>query len=191
MTEQERIFRVLAHDLERAERVPQVAFTHAARAFLATLLRACDVTDAVPASMSVSVDGNVSVESESRGRVRVGTWNALAIREAERKELHRLHEGADGRDRSLIQARLDELDAEESAEVERERAALFEVLDSPSDLKGPTYNGRTPADILAAKRAHDNEGHNSLAMWRRLQMSSPRDLVRARHALGLVPWPEE
>jgi hypothetical protein len=51
------------------------------------------------------------------------------------------------------------------------------------------YSGLTREMVLDAKRAHDAEGHTSMAINKRLLVSKAT-LIRARHALGLVPWPK-
>lgn len=88
---------VAAADLARAERVPDGALTSATRRFLAELLAGSEVSDAVPASMTVMPGGEVYVVSAARGRVAIGSWDAAAIARGEREEL--------GRERKALEAR--------------------------------------------------------------------------------------
>ena len=63
-------------------------------------------------------------------------------------------------------------------------AAVGDVADDPE------AHGLRRSKILAAKRAHDRGGHNSESIHGRL-VTSRATLMRARHELGLVPWPED
>ena len=51
------------------------------------------------------------------------------------------------------------------------------------------YNGLRRSEILAAKLAHEAEGHTSESTHSRLR-TNYQTLIRARRKLGLKPWPE-
>ena len=81
-----RVAEFAAEDLARAWQLPEGARTRARYEFLAGLLAASGITDALPGMTcgpgSRGVD--IFVRSAARGRVRIGSWDEAAVTAAER-----------------------------------------------------------------------------------------------------------
>jgi hypothetical protein len=69
----------------------------------------------------------------------------------------------------------------------RDQSPADAVPDPVAD--DPEYNGLRRSEILAAKLAHEAEGHTSESTHSRLR-TNYQTLIRARRKLGLKPWPE-
>jgi hypothetical protein len=157
----DRIARFAAVDLERAERMPEGAYTLAARRFLADLLARSGLTDVMPGwTVDRMPDGPACVyaKSFSRGRVCIGEWDGQAVRDLEREELERARAeliAADGsragltRDRIIVAI----LEARETDGTWPTQAAVAESLGLADarrirQVQGP---GRWPGVIADAK----------------------------------------